>query len=1368
MGSNSAFKDPNIKPAKFGCYPFKLPKLVFFIILWMSLVHKEHARRGSKSKNQEPDESTQNQTLMKRKSKKRISSGIIESKITSEPLDPNRDDEKAVEQSTEIKKEKSHSSKSEGDTKLQKKNDRKLNRDSGSSENISQKRKSRNISSQEIDRLSNLANSNADLDNTVLNDKPEKKKAPAEYPTKKNEGSKPVDALTILLKKNQEILLRTSQSTNSDEKLSDKRKSSPSARSKSEKRLNSVRKVDSSVRLAKTSNNSISDERSTKTEDQEVQEENLVKVNVIVDNINLATNEINHVEPANENVIESSQSNETQSEPLNIATPVGDKCPEENLIVNTKSTKCDESSESSVEMVVIKKRGSNRNISNRSSRDSLEVFSLEDFKTLKKKYSDVKRMYHEEKRLHEEKSTELEERKKEIEELLDKVSKLHNENEALKKKIIEIHKPLLEKSESLTKQVSSPDRRKDLHKTSKSDFDVLMKSMTVDLSTFVRKTTPPIAQKGDLDTRTRIVLEILETEQKYVTGLLIMLNNWYNPLIEMSKHDPKISVSDAQKVFADGALEFITMLNQKLCDSLEERLNSWETNDCIGDLFDEWAPRLAPYRRYSSKYEESATHHMMIRDTNPRIKKIWDYFDDHSMNYNGLRLSDYLITPVQRIPRYNFLLRNLLDETPEDHPDYNNLMSAVEKISDSANTINETIRQAESQKRMADIIVRGAGFELLTKGNKYRSFVKQGLVDILVALDDRKRSNRRNYELILFNDILVAGNFVSKKSTLSECSLPLQLLWLTYEESDIMGDLISQHFTPLELNKEHALLLKSPETTWLVGIRDKIERESWIESLTQAMKVDKEHVHKGHRNGKFEFSHHIKGIYEGDWYDGEFSGRGIYTRSDGTIFDGHWDHRFKAGFGFVTQGTQFQTGWKNDMPYKDVEVFTDYQFWGTTYELTDRDWSLLLTGAKDVDYKKSETIIEQDVENNSLYRIKTGRCRVEKNTAEGRVVLTTMGPKSVFGDTSVLSTMKVATASVVSDIGTTLQVIEVNILFEVLKASPVLSMRFFRHMAIKLSLRLKSLHAPKKHTSKKKKTQQTLRNGNTESILLDVEFRLKFDLPPGEVPIKSTPALLRGVVRKYGTLCISQNYLCFESVVFGMTSKEVVLLANVSNLEITKKKELKIGSKGKRLIFGMENLDEIHSLLKSLCPNNPSSQDDDEIDVDPKSLKSRKSMKKLSIAAGHQDVDMSRGLTKSDWNLVQQGFKCITYVKDEPIIEQGKSHQRIYQIAKGRCRIEISSDGVNTVVGHVKSGALLGEMSFLEGTAATASVIADENAVDVYVLEGHFINILFVKYPDLAGRFFCYLATVIAGRLNERESSLKKIEEKKKKKKEIK
>lgn len=45
-------------------------------------------------------------------------------------------------------------------------------------------------------------------------------------------------------------------------------------------------------------------------------------------------------------------------------------------------------------------------------------------------------------------------------------------------------------------------------------------------------------------------------------------------------------------------------------------------------------------------------------------------------------------------------------------------------------------------------------------------------------------------------------------------------------------------------------------------------------------------------------------------------------------------------------------------------------------------------------------------------------------------------------------------------------------------------------------------------------------------------------------------------------------------------------------------------------------------------------------------------------------------------------------------------------------------------------------MTFLEAGQATASIIAESEDVQVYIIEGWFINLLFVTEPHLAGRFY--------------------------------
>lgn len=73
-------------------------------------------------------------------------------------------------------------------------------------------------------------------------------------------------------------------------------------------------------------------------------------------------------------------------------------------------------------------------------------------------------------------------------------------------------------------------------------------------------------------------------------------------------------------------------------------------------------------------------------------------------------------------------------------------------------------------------------------------------------------------------------------------------------------------------------------------------------------------------------------------------------------------------------------------------------------------------------------------------------------------------------------------------------------------------------------------------------------------------------------------------------------------------------------------------------------------------------------------------------------------------------------------------------------------------VGEMKSGQTFGEISFLLSGGATATVIVESDYVDVYIMEGYFINIIFARHPELAGRFYKYLAFELQRRVRASEA----------------
>lgn len=125
-------------------------------------------------------------------------------------------------------------------------------------------------------------------------------------------------------------------------------------------------------------------------------------------------------------------------------------------------------------------------------------------------------------------------------------------------------------------------------------------------------------------------------------------------------------------------------------------------------------------------------------------------------------------------------------------------------------------------------------------------------------------------------------------------------------------------------------------------------------------------------------------------------------------------------------------------------------------------------------------------------------------------------------------------------------------------------------------------------------------------------------------------------------------------------------------------------------------------------------------------------------------------LSQDDWDFLLRGAKLQSFQRNDPIVTEGQIFQRIYQIVDGVCRIEKA--GVSRVLGTMEAGQMFGEISFLISGGATASVIADSEIVEVHVLEGYFINILFGMRPEIAGRFYKHLASVLQKRIRSREA----------------
>eukprot|EP01135_Chromosphaera_perkinsii_P004814 Nk52_evm45s296 gene=Nk52_evmTU45s296 len=185
-----------------------------------------------------------------------------------------------------------------------------------------------------------------------------------------------------------------------------------------------------------------------------------------------------------------------------------------------------------------------------------------------------------------------------------------------------------------------------------------------------------------------IVKELFETEQSYVRALK-NVDMWYiKPLSVQAGKDSEhkninITLSDVDKIFSTAPS--ILEIHLGLLKQIGTRVEKWNNDEIIGDVFDNMEECKDIYLKYISNFE-MACDCLNEAKSNPAFKR----FLDEKKQFHNMKesLNDLLIAPVQRIPRYELLIQQLIKYTPLAHPDHAHLQRALNTVTNIAGFIN--------------------------------------------------------------------------------------------------------------------------------------------------------------------------------------------------------------------------------------------------------------------------------------------------------------------------------------------------------------------------------------------------------------------------------------------------------------------------------------------------------------------------------------------------------------------------------------------------------------------------------------------------------------------------------------------------------
>lgn len=199
-----------------------------------------------------------------------------------------------------------------------------------------------------------------------------------------------------------------------------------------------------------------------------------------------------------------------------------------------------------------------------------------------------------------------------------------------------------------------------------------------------------------------IINELVETERRYVERLSTLQTKFISPLLHLESDCTPLRKLNVQlkqlKTFHSEFLEDLSVKSIPLV--FNKKGDFLKLTQGYVNLHPEVSNIIETLRNQSKEFKESIKNNELV---------------------HRVQLIALLIEPVQRIPRYQLLLEDILANTPDGHPELEELEKAFKKIETIVRTLNEARRSSDGTHNMYSIYqrIRGRGSSLWAPSRLY-------------------------------------------------------------------------------------------------------------------------------------------------------------------------------------------------------------------------------------------------------------------------------------------------------------------------------------------------------------------------------------------------------------------------------------------------------------------------------------------------------------------------------------------------------------------------------------------------------------------------------------------------------------------------
>ncbi|XP_077190450.1 FYVE, RhoGEF and PH domain-containing protein 2 isoform X2 [Paroedura picta] len=245
----------------------------------------------------------------------------------------------------------------------------------------------------------------------------------------------------------------------------------------------------------------------------------------------------------------------------------------------------------------------------------------------------------------------------------------------------------------------------------------------------------------------KIAFELLETEKAYVNRLHLLDQVFFLELMNEARGGKTIP-EDVVKMIFSNISSIYQFHSQFFLPELQKRMENWDSNSRIGDIIQKVAPFLKMYSEYVKNFDKAVELIATWSEKSLPFQELISNIQRREISAN-LTLQHHMLEPVQRIPRYELLLKDYIRKLPPASLDKEDAQKALEMIFTAAKHSNAAIEEMERLQNLWHVYHRlGLEDDIIDPSNE---LIKEGPVQ---KISLRHNSTSEKY-LFLFNNLLL-------------------------------------------------------------------------------------------------------------------------------------------------------------------------------------------------------------------------------------------------------------------------------------------------------------------------------------------------------------------------------------------------------------------------------------------------------------------------------------------------------------------------------------------------------------------------------------------------------------------------------------